>query len=136
MSGLGTALAAWLAAALLRARAAAPDQRLLPPPAPLARRGPARSRACSRPPTTPSSARCPSSTIRSTDGSSAGRTPWASTPSRPTSVGTAYGLQIMLESGLPDGRLTPANWPTRSGGCGCPTAAGRRGRRARGPAPR
>ncbi|WP_237407886.1 hypothetical protein [Streptomyces sp. M2CJ-2] len=108
VSGLGTALAAWLAAALVRARATAPDQRPLPPPAPAV--GPA-------PGPLPRLFAATHDTlvdeVSVVDDPERGRlVGWShslgeNSPSRPTSVGTAYGLQIMLDLGMPDGRLTP-----------------------------
>jgi hypothetical protein len=105
VSGLGTAAAAWLAAALVRARA----DRAAHGPAPR--------------PASASSVPGPLQQVLSdaydtlagqmavVDDPVLGRlTGWAhslgeNTPSRPTPVGTAYGLHILLDLGVPDGRL-------------------------------
>ncbi|MFF4801407.1 hypothetical protein ACFY1U_23920 [Streptomyces sp. NPDC001351] len=107
VSGIGTGVAAWLAAALLRARAAA---------------GPPRP-AVTAPVAAESSAPGPLPQVFAAaygtlvdkvcvvDDPARGRlTGWShslgeSSPPRPTSVGTAYGLHIMLDFGVPDGRL-------------------------------
>jgi hypothetical protein len=109
VSGVGTFAAAWLAAALVRART--------------------RVFAGPRPATAPLSlARTPANgaltqvfaaaydtlvqQVSVVDDPVLGRlTGWShslseNTPSRPTPVGTAYGLHIMLELGVPDGRLS------------------------------
>ncbi|PWJ03763.1 hypothetical protein DKG34_31260 [Streptomyces sp. NWU49] len=105
VSGLGTALAAWLAAALVRARAAAPAR---PAAAPAARPLPGPL------PEVFASARAALvDQVSVVDDPDRGRlTGWShslgeSTPSRPTSVGTAYGLQALLELGMTDGLLRP-----------------------------
>ncbi|MEU6260919.1 hypothetical protein [Streptomyces sp. NPDC047043] len=107
VSGIGTAAAAWLAAALVRARAAAgpggspaggPAAPRRPEPGPLpevfaAAYGTLAEKACV------------------VEDPARGRlTGWShslgeTSPPRPTSVGTAYGLHIMLDFGVPDGRL-------------------------------
>lgn len=105
VSGLGTAAVAWLAAALVRSRAA--DRP---------------GRGTARIPTAgPEPGRLPRAfaaaydtlvaQVSVVDDPALGRlTGWAhslseSIPSRPTSVGTAYGLHIVLDLGVPDGRL-------------------------------
>ncbi|MFF3482593.1 hypothetical protein ACFYXC_04850 [Streptomyces sp. NPDC002701] len=108
VSGLGTALAAWLSAALLRARHAAV------PPA-----GTGRSPAAGADPSGPgplpdlfsAAYRTLAEQICVVDDPVRGRlTGWShslgeSGPGRPTSVGTAYGLHIMLDLGMPEGRI-------------------------------
>lgn len=107
VSGFGTALAAWLAAALVRARAAGSARPAGPPgtaggPAP----GPL-------PEVFTSAYDTLVAQVAVVDDPGRGRlTGWShslgeSSPSRPTSVGTAYGLQIMLDLGMTDGRLIP-----------------------------
>ncbi|MFF4252391.1 hypothetical protein ACFY1L_14395 [Streptomyces sp. NPDC001663] len=107
VSGIGTAAAAWLAAALVRARAAAgPGGR------------PAEGSAVSRRPAPgplPEVFAAAYGTLAEkvcvVEDPTRGRlTGWShslgeTSPPRPTSVGTAYGLHIMLDFGVPDGRL-------------------------------
>ncbi|MFP3986337.1 hypothetical protein U9R90_02315 [Streptomyces sp. E11-3] len=114
VSGLGTGLAAWLSAALVRARA---RERI--PGAPPAATSPA----------LPSPGPFPELTAATYDtliaelsvvedpdcgrltgwphslGEADGRRPGQPPQVRPTPVGTAYGLHIALELGVPDGRL-------------------------------
>lgn len=106
VSGVGTGLAAWLAAALLKARSARP-----------ARTAPVTVRAA-----TTASGPLPGvfaaayetlvDQVRVVDDPARGRlTGWThslgeTTPWPPTPVGTAYGLHIMLDLGVPDGRLS------------------------------
>ncbi|MCX4904498.1 hypothetical protein [Streptomyces sp. NBC_00878] len=110
VSGLGTAVAAWLSAALIRTRYADTDNTPVPPG--------------QLTPTTPSlSGPGPLPELFSTaydtlaeqvcvvDDPVRGQlTGWShslgeSGPGRPTSVGTAYGLHIMLDLGMPEGRI-------------------------------
>ncbi|MGW0138235.1 hypothetical protein [Streptomyces calvus] len=107
VSGFGTALAAWLAAALVRARAVEAARPALPPSPPAPRApGPL-------PQVLASAHDALVDQVAVVDDPDRGRlTGWShslgeSTPSRPTSVGTAYGLHIMLDLGVPDGRLGP-----------------------------
>ncbi|MGY0070690.1 hypothetical protein ACWZEH_28725 [Streptomyces sp. QTS137] len=110
VSGLGTALAAWLAAALLRARAAAAAPRPVPRPATGA---PAGNRV---PGPLPRLFAATHDTlvdeVSVVDDPERGRlVGWShslgeSAPTRPTSVGTAYGMQTMLDLGTADGRLS------------------------------
>lgn len=104
VSGLGTAAAAWLAAALLRARSGTEPVPVLAaptaaPPGPL-------------PEVFTAAYDTLVGQVSVVDDPDRGRlTGWShslgeSPPSRPTSVGTAYGLHIMLELGAPDGRLS------------------------------
>ncbi|MDO0910700.1 hypothetical protein QQM39_07510 [Streptomyces sp. DT2A-34] len=109
ISGLGTSIAAWLAAALLRARAAAGER------APGAAVGPA-AMAPGAPGPLPRAFASAYETlvdqVSVVDDPECGRlTGWPhslgeTSPSRPTPVGTAYGLHIMLDLGVPDGRLS------------------------------
>ncbi|WP_308297336.1 MULTISPECIES: hypothetical protein [unclassified Streptomyces] len=109
VSGLGTSVAAWLAAALLRARAAAGD------PARTAPVGPA-ALAPGAPGPLPQVFASAYDTlvdqVSVVDDPERGRlTGWPHSlgenmPSPPTPVGTAYGLHIMLDLGVPDGRLS------------------------------
>ncbi|MEF9907387.1 hypothetical protein [Streptomyces sp. P9-A2] len=118
VSGLGTALSAWLAAALLRARAAAPAPR--PPPQPQPQPQPTAGT------TPPTGGHAPGplpqlfaatydtlvGEVSVVDDPERGRLAgWShslgeSSSSRPTSVGTAYGLQTLLDLGTTDGRLS------------------------------
>ncbi|MFJ5261866.1 hypothetical protein ACIQAC_15535 [Streptomyces sp. NPDC088387] len=105
VSGLATAACAWLAAALLRARAAAPARTAAPLAAP----------PTAEPGLLPGLFAAAYDTLATqvdvVDDPALGRlTGWShaldeSDPSRPTPVGTAYGLHSMLELGVPDGRL-------------------------------
>ncbi|TQL19285.1 hypothetical protein [Streptomyces sp. SLBN-134] len=107
VSGAGTALAAWLAAALVRARAAGSARTAVAPgdgaggaPGPL-------------PEVFASAYGTLVAQVSVVDDPDRGRlTGWShslgeSSPARPTSVGTAYGLQTMLDLGMTDGRLAP-----------------------------
>lgn len=104
VSGLGTFVAVWLAAALLRARAAAGNQ--------AAGGRETRGTGASGPlPLVFASAHdALVGQVSAVDDPVRGRlTGWPhslgeSNP-RPTSVGTAYGLHMMLDLGVPDGRL-------------------------------
>ncbi|GAB2449446.1 prenyltransferase/squalene oxidase repeat-containing protein [Streptomyces incanus] len=112
VSGLGTALSAWLAAALLRARTTAPAPRPLPRPA-TGTTPPAGSQV---PGPLPQLFAATYDTlvgeVSVVEDPERGRlVGWShslgeSSPSRPTSVGTAYGLQTMLDLGTTDGRLS------------------------------
>ncbi|WP_309062521.1 hypothetical protein [Streptomyces sp.] len=107
VSGLATALAAWLAAALVRARTAGPA-RPAAAPAPVAHPLPG-----PLPRVFASACDTLVDQVSVVDDPDRGRlTGWShslgeSIPSRPTSVGTAYGLQAMLDLGMTDGRLGP-----------------------------
>ncbi|MFC5213379.1 hypothetical protein [Streptomyces coerulescens] len=108
VSGLGTFVAAWLAAGLLRARAAADSA-----PAPTVGPG---AMAPGAPGPLPGVFTTAYDTlvdqVSVVDDPEHGRlTGWPhslgeDTPSRPTPVGTAYGLHIMLDLGVPEGRLS------------------------------
>ncbi|MFJ8540008.1 hypothetical protein [Streptomyces sp. NPDC093591] len=109
ISGLGTSVAAWLAAALLRARAAAGER--APGPAV----GPAAMAPGAPGPLPRAFASAYASLVDQVtvvDDPERGRlTGWPhslgeTSPSRPTPVGTAYGLHIMLDLGVPDGQLS------------------------------
>lgn len=109
VSGFATALAAWLAAALVRARAAeAARPAAAPPPVAAPAPGPLPQVFAAAYDTLVGQ-------VAVVDDPDRGRlTGWShslgeSTPSRPTSVGTAYGLQIMLDLGMTDGRLRPGD---------------------------
>ncbi|MET8243953.1 prenyltransferase/squalene oxidase repeat-containing protein [Streptomyces sp. NPDC005202] len=106
VSGLGTAAAAWLAAGLVRARSDRPARTTAaftaaarPAPGPL-------------PQVLAAAYDTLVDQVAVVDDPVRGRlTGWShslgeSTPSRPTSVGTAYGLHIMLDLGVSDGRLS------------------------------
>ncbi|MCI3271513.1 hypothetical protein [Streptomyces cylindrosporus] len=109
LSGIGTGVAAWLAAALVRARAAAaagapasgtttPVAVVQPAPGPL-------PRVLSDAYDTLLAAMA---VVDDPDRGLLTGWPHAlgeSAPARPTSVGTAYGLHIMLDFGMPDGRV-------------------------------
>jgi len=105
VSGIGTGVAAWLAAALVRARtgAAGPAMRTA---VVVARREPG-----PLPQLFAAAHGTLAERVSVVDDPSRGRlTGWShslgeSSPPRPTSVGTAYGLHIMLDFGVPDGRL-------------------------------
>ncbi|MBC2904453.1 terpene cyclase/mutase family protein [Streptomyces sp. PSKA01] len=109
VSGLGICIAAWLVAALLRARAAATER------ASATRVGPAAT-APGAPDSLPQAIASAYDTLLDqvsvVDDPEHGRlTGWPhslgeDSPSRPTPVGTAYGLHIMLDLGVPDGRLS------------------------------
>ncbi|EGX55832.1 hypothetical protein SZN_30879 [Streptomyces zinciresistens K42] len=104
ISGLATFVAAWLAAALLRARTAAGG----------------RSRTVAAGPAAPGPlpqvfasayAALVDQVSEVADPQRGRLTGWPhslgeNSPSRPTPVGTAYGLHIMLDLGVPDGRLS------------------------------
>ncbi|MDQ1035458.1 hypothetical protein QFZ75_001874 [Streptomyces sp. V3I8] len=109
VNGLGTALAVWLSAALLRARselnsATRPGQLPVPGSAGPAGTGPL-------PDLFSTAYRTLAEQICVVDDPVRGRlTGWPhslgeSGPGRPTSVGTAYGLHIMLDLGMPEGRI-------------------------------
>ncbi|WP_254643151.1 hypothetical protein [Streptomyces sp. BV286] len=108
VSGLGTAVAAWLSASLLRARhednSPAGTGQLLPSSAALAGPGPLPELFAAAYGTL-------AEQICVVDDPVRGRlTGWShslgeSGPGRPTSVGTAYGLHTMLDLGVPDGRI-------------------------------
>ncbi|MFI6560079.1 hypothetical protein [Streptomyces sp. NPDC050534] len=107
VSGIGTGVAAWLAAALVRARGAAGPARPLV-------RVPAAAERPSPGPLPEVFASAYGTLVEKAavvDDPDRGRlTGWShslseSGPFRPTSVGTAYGLHIMLDLGVPDGRL-------------------------------
>jgi hypothetical protein len=107
VSGIGTGVAAWLAAALVRARGAAGPSRPLvrvPPDAERPSPGPL-------PEVFASAYGTLAEKVAVVDDPARGLlTGWShslseSGPLRPTSVGTAYGLHIMLDLGVPDGRL-------------------------------
>lgn len=107
VSGVGTALAAWLAAALVRARTAEPAPATAPP-------GPATGTAPGPLPDVLASAYDTLvAQVSVVDDPDRGRlTGWSHSlgengPVRPTSVGTAYGLQTLLDLGMTDGRLVP-----------------------------
>ncbi|MER7373833.1 hypothetical protein [Streptomyces lanatus] len=105
VSGLGTFVAAWLAAGLLRARTAASAPAVGPAalapgaPGPLPRVFAAAYDSLVE-------------QVSVVEDPEHGRlTGWPhslgeDTPSRPTPVGTAYGLHIMLDLGVPEGRLS------------------------------
>ncbi|GAA2648212.1 hypothetical protein [Streptomyces vastus] len=109
VAGLGTAVAAWLAAALLRARSGnntpAGTGTLTVGPQPLSGPGPLPQLFSSAYDTL-------AGHVSVVDDPVCGRlTGWPhslgeSAQSRPTSVGTAYGLHIALDLGVPDGRLS------------------------------
>ena len=108
VSGIGTAAAAWLAAALVRARAAvgradantsAPVAPVLSTPGPLPQIFAAAHDALV---TQVSVVDDPARGLLTGWSHSLGE----SAPSRPTALGTAYGLHIMLDLGVPDGRLS------------------------------
>ncbi|MFF1451403.1 hypothetical protein ACFVYF_25185 [Streptomyces sp. NPDC058274] len=111
VSGFGTAAAAWLSAALVRARAAEHTRAgaLAPAPAPLSGPGPL-------PQVFASAYDSLLDQISVVDDPVRGRLigwshaldedPGESAPVRPTSVGTAYGLHAVLELGVPEGRLS------------------------------
>ncbi|MET9830273.1 hypothetical protein ABZ078_13330 [Streptomyces sp. NPDC006385] len=108
VSGLGTSVAAWLAAALLRARAAAADpaQGLAVGPAAMAPGAPG-----PLPQVFSSAYGTLVDQVSVVDDPECGRlTGWPHSlgedSPRPTPVGTAYGLHIMLDLGVPDGRLS------------------------------
>lgn len=98
VSGLGTAVAGWLAAGLVRARARRPDRAADPEPGPLQRVFAATHAVLTE-------------QVCVVDDPALGRlTGWSHAlgdgePFRPTPIGTAYGLHIMLDLGVPDGRL-------------------------------
>ncbi|WP_225858646.1 prenyltransferase/squalene oxidase repeat-containing protein [Streptomyces albicerus] len=109
VSGLATAVATWLSAALLRSRYAAVNT-----PVPTGQlTGPAPTHAGPGP--LPELFSAAYDTLAEqvcvADDPVHGRlTGWPHSlgetgPSRPTSVGTAYGLHIMLDLGMPDGRI-------------------------------
>lgn len=108
VSGLGTFVAAWLAAGLLRARTAADSA-----PAPTVGPG---AMAPGAPGPLPVVFATAYDTlveqVTVVEDPQHGRlTGWPhslgeDTPSRPTPVGTAYGLHIMLDLGVPEGRLS------------------------------
>ncbi|MGC9541396.1 hypothetical protein [Streptomyces sp. UG1] len=108
VSGLGTFVAAWLAAGLLRARAAA-----APAAAPVV--GPAAMAPGAPGPLPRVFAAAYDTLVEQVsvvpDPERGRLTGWPhslgeDTPSRPTPVGTAYGLHIMLDLGVPEGRLS------------------------------
>ncbi|MGW1210137.1 hypothetical protein ACWD5F_10915 [Streptomyces sp. NPDC002499] len=108
VSGIGTAAAAWLAAALVRARAAAGRADAGPAaPAP-----PAPSAPGPLPQIFAAAHHALVTQVSVVDDPARGLlTGWThslgeSAPSRPTALGTAYGLHIMLDLGVPDGRLS------------------------------
>ncbi|WP_229916103.1 hypothetical protein [Streptomyces fructofermentans] len=108
LSGTATAVAAWLSAALLRARYAED------PPAPAGGR-PVQDPSPTEPGPLPELFSAAYDTLADqicvVDDPVRGRlTGWShslgeSGPGRPTSVGTAYGLHIMLDLGMPEGRI-------------------------------
>ncbi|MBQ0852600.1 hypothetical protein J8N05_31015 [Streptomyces sp. BH-SS-21] len=108
VSGLGTALAAWLSAALLRARSdnnsPVPSGQLIAPGSDLSGPGPL-------PDLFSTAYGTLAEQICVVDDPVRGRlTGWPhslgeSGPGRPTSMGTAYGLHIMLDLGMPEGRV-------------------------------
>lgn len=109
-SGLGIAAAAWLSAALVRARTSRSDAvpLPLPPGPPAAEPGPL-------PEVFTAAYRTLVEQVSVVDDPVRGRlTGWPhalgesaqSAPVRPTSVGTAYGLHILLDLGMPEGRLS------------------------------
>ncbi|WP_327397130.1 hypothetical protein [Streptomyces phaeochromogenes] len=110
VSGLATAVAAWLSAALLRSRYADSDNtpvltgQLTGTASALAGPGPLPALFSAAYDTLAEQACVVDDPVR-------GRlTGWAhslgeSGPGRPTSVGTAYGLHIMLDLGMPEGRI-------------------------------
>lgn len=110
VSGLATAVAAWLSAALLRTRYADSDNtpvltgQLTGTASALAGPGPLPALFSAAYDTLAEQACVVDDPVR-------GRlTGWAhslgeSGPGRPTSVGTAYGLHIMLDLGMPEGRI-------------------------------
>lgn len=110
VSGIGTGVAAWLAAALIRARADADGAAGTRLPAPRA------PQAAPAPGPFPLLAAATYATLTrelaTVDTPESGRlTGWAhaldeqTLPVRPTPTGTAYGLHIVLELGVQDGRL-------------------------------
>ncbi len=104
VSGLGTAAAAWLAAALVRARADRAAHGTARPAPAASVPGPLQQVFSDAYDTL-------AGQMAVVDDPVLGRlTGWAhslgeNTPSRPTPVGTAYGLHIVLDLGVPDGRL-------------------------------
>ena len=106
VSGLGTAAAAWLAAALVRARVGAPATRAAHVTAPAQAGFGTLSRVFAGAHDTLVEQ------VAVVDDPARGLlTGWShslgeNTPMRPTPVGTAYGLHIMLDLGVPDGRLS------------------------------
>ncbi|MGW2290193.1 hypothetical protein [Streptomyces phaeochromogenes] len=112
VSGLATAVAAWLSAALLRSRYADSDS---DNPPVLTGQLPGTASALSGPGPLPALFSAAYDTLAEqvcvVDDPVRGRlTGWAhslgeSGPGRPTSVGTAYGLHIMLDLGMPEGRI-------------------------------
>jgi hypothetical protein len=114
ISGVGTGLAAWLAAALVKARSAAasPASRLVVRTSAAARTAPAPRPSPGPLPDVFASAHATLlDKICAVDDPARGRlvgwSHWLNEPgpARPTSVGTAYGLHAMLEVGATDGRL-------------------------------
>ncbi|MET9973251.1 hypothetical protein ABZZ80_47290, partial [Streptomyces sp. NPDC006356] len=110
VSGLGTFVAAWLAAALLRARTAASARRAQAPAVGTAAMAPGAPGPL--PQVFSSAYGALVDQVSVVEDPERGRlTGWPhslgeNTPSRPTPVGTAYGLHIMLDLGVPDGRLS------------------------------
>ncbi|MEV8017019.1 hypothetical protein AB0O76_11865 [Streptomyces sp. NPDC086554] len=109
VSGIGTSVAAWLAAALIRARAGADATIRVPEPRTPAAVAPAPGPLPQLMAATHATLTAELATF---DDPERGRlTGWAhaldepTRPVRPTPTGTAYGLHIALELGLPDGRL-------------------------------
>ncbi|MCX5600684.1 hypothetical protein OOK29_21275 [Streptomyces phaeochromogenes] len=110
VSGLATAVAAWLSAALLRTRYADSDNTPV-----LTGQLPGTASALAGPGPLPALFSAAYDTLAEqacvVDDPVRGRlTGWAhslgeSGPGRPTSVGTAYGLHIMLDLGMPEGRI-------------------------------
>lgn len=110
VSGLATAVAAWLSAALLRSRYADSDNtpvltgQLTGTASPLSGPGPLSALFSAAYDTLAEQVCVVDDPVR-------GRlTGWShslgeSGPGRPTSVGTAYGLHIMLDLGMPEGRI-------------------------------
>ncbi|MER6690858.1 hypothetical protein [Streptomyces minutiscleroticus] len=111
VSGLGTAAAAWLSAALLRARAADPARTPGPFTARRAGTAPAAPAPGPLPRLCASAYETLVEQVRVVDDPDRGRlTGWPHSlgeqeHGRPTSVGTAYGLHTLLDLGTPDGRL-------------------------------
>ncbi|GHF60695.1 hypothetical protein [Streptomyces thermodiastaticus] len=105
VSGLGTAAAGWLAAALLRARAGRPAYGTVSGSAPAPAVPAALPQVCH------DAYGALAEQVTVVDDPELGRlTGWAhslgeTVPPRPTPVGTAYGLHIVLDLGVPDGRL-------------------------------
>lgn len=138
VSGVGTGVAAWLAAALVRARAAAAV------PATRTAVVVARTEAGPLPRLFAAAYATLTEKVTVVDDPARGRlTGWShslgeSGPSRPTSVGTAYGLHIMLDLGAPEGRLRTGDlvetlWRLRlpGGGWSARSQGRRRGPRSR-----